>query len=116
MPPTSCAYKEPTSHCQCYCLAQGMSGMELWGGGDLFWPKIVPCQPFHGGGGDLGSRIPCGTERNGVPTTQETIVICRSINDSAHCTMVGREGLRAARYVLRHAHRRSQAVSTPLYI
>ena len=23
MPPTTCAYKEPTSHCQCYCLAQG---------------------------------------------------------------------------------------------
>ena len=22
MPPTTCAYKEPASHCRCYCLAQ----------------------------------------------------------------------------------------------
>ena len=28
-----------------------------WGG----WPQTVPCQPFHGGGGGLGSRISCGT-------------------------------------------------------
>ena len=36
------------------------------GGWDLFWPKTVPCQPFHGGGAGAGGFRIGDFTRNGT--------------------------------------------------